>query len=325
MNKFMQNDEKLIIGIRDSKLSKAQTNFFIHQYSQLSTNISPQDFHIQTVKTKGDIYSSHRLDRVGGKGLFIKEIEDQILTNKVHIGIHSLKDLPANDVNKGLEIVCWMKRFDAHEALISNHGKSFFDLPAGSVIGTSSIRRRSQILSHRKDLKIKLLRGNVDTRINKLKNKEYDAIILSLAGLQRLGLQNLVTEVLDFEHFLPAACQGAVGIQAIKDSNFKTTFNKLNDENTEIECKAERKVLEIIKANCNSPVSVNARQLEDLIKIDFELFDHEGNKLFKKNVSAKKNHYIELCNKLSEEVIRKVGQSTINELDYLKNDFNYAP
>ena len=153
-----------------------------------------------------------------------------------------MKDVPAVDSSDNLEIICWIqKRKSIDDAFISNSGQKFFDLPPGSIIGTSSIRRRAQILNLRKDLKIKLLRGNVDTRIKKIKEKKYDAIILSLAGLKRLNLENQVTEVLDEENFLPAACQGAVGIQAKKKNNLKDVLQSLIIMITEIESFAERK------------------------------------------------------------------------------------
>ena len=288
-------------------------------------NLKKDLFEIKTIKTTGDVYNTHRLDRIGGKGLFIKEIEEQIISGKINIGVHSMKDMPAQELSLDLGIICWMKRYNANDVLLSNSGKKFMDLPSGSVIGTSSIRRRSQVLSLRKDLSIKLLRGNVDTRIQKLKNKEYDAIILSLAGLARLDLMHLVTEILDFKLFLPAACQGAVGVQALKASKIKDIFSSINDNQTEIECLTERRVLKNINANCNSPVSVYAKIMNDKIKIRFELYDHTGQKIFKKNVSADKNNNFDLSDSLSNEVIETVGQRKINELDELKDDFNYTP
>ena len=199
------------------------------------------------------------------------------------------------------------------------------DLPEGSVIGTSSIRRRSQVLSLRKDLSIKLLRGNVDTRIQKLKNKEYDAVILSFAGLARLNLDHLVTEVLEHNIFLPAACQGAVGVQALKSSKIKRIFAPVNDLKTQTECTAERRVLKNINANCNSPVSIYANINKNYISLKFELFDHQGNKIFNKSKEDFKENYLKLCDELSKEIINAVGQTKINELDNLKSDFNYTP
>ena len=321
----MSNLEKIVVGIRNSKLSISQTNLLVQELLKSDKTVNKDIFDIRTIKTTGDIKKSHRLDRIGGKGLFIKEIEEHIVSGKIDVGVHSMKDVPVQEVYPDLDIICWTKRYKANDALISNSGKSFMDLPSGSVIGTSSIRRRSQVLSLRKDLSIKLLRGNVDTRIQKLKNQEYDAIILSLAGLERLGMDHLVTEVLDFKLFLPAACQGSVGIQALRSNRLKKILASINDDKTQIECLSERNVLKIINANCNSPVSVYAKIKNDQIKIKFELFDHDGHKIFQKEVLDNKNKNLELSNSLASEVIKAVGQKKINELDELKNDFDYTP
>ena len=224
----MSNLNRILVGIRDSKLSRTQTNILLDRLVSVSSEITNESFVIKTIKTKGDIHNEKRLDQIGGKGLFIKEIEDQILKSKVDIGVHSMKDVPAEDSSDKLDIICWFKRENHREALLSNSGQKFFDLPPGSVIGTSSIRRRAQILNLRQDLNIKLLRGNVDTRIKKLRENNYDAIILSFAGLKRLGLLDQVTEELDDENFLPAACQGTIGIQAKRGNILKDVFAIIN-------------------------------------------------------------------------------------------------
>ncbi len=316
---------KIVVGIRSSNLSKSQTNLLIQALLKQDPKLSEDTFNIKTIKTTGDIHNTHRLDQIGGKGLFIKEIEEQIMSGKIDIGVHSMKDVPAQDAYPDLDIICWMQRHKTNDAIISNSGKSFMDLPTGSVIGTSSIRRRSQVLSLRKDLSIKLLRGNVDTRIQKLRNHEYDAIILSFAGLARLNLDHLVTEVLEHNLFLPAACQGAVGVQALKNSEIKNIFAPINDLKTQTECMAERKVLRNINANCNSPVSIYANINENNISLKFEMFDHLGNKIFKKLKEGLKENYLSLCDELVKEIIDVVGLTKINELDNLKSDFNYTP
>ena len=321
----MSELQKIVVGIRSSNLSQSQTNLLIQEVLSSDPNLKKDLFDIKTIKTTGDVHNTHRLDRIGGKGMFIKEIEEQIISGEIDIGVHSMKDVPAQEALPELDIICWMKRYRANDALLSNSGKSFMDLPSGSVIGTSSIRRRSQVLSLRKDLCIKLLRGNVDTRIQKLKNQEYDAIILSLAGLARLNLEHLVTEVLDFKLFLPAACQGAVGVQALKSSNVIDTFSSINNIQTQMECMAERRVLKNINANCNSPVSIYAKIIQDKITLEFEMFDHQGNKIFKKSLADEKQKYLNLSDKLSEEIVSNLGQEKIDELDKLKNDFDYTP
>ena len=321
----MSELQKIVVGIRSSSLSRSQTNLLIQEVLSSDPNLKKDLFDIKTIKTTGDLHNTHRLDRIGGKGLFIKEIEEQIISGEIDIGVHSMKDVPAQEAFPDLDIICWMKRYKANDAFLSNSGKSFMDLPAGSVIGTSSIRRRSQVLSLRKDLCIKLLRGNVDTRIQKLKNQEYDAIILSLAGLARLNLEHLVTEVLDFKLFLPAACQGAVGVQALKSSKVLDIFSSVNNIQTQMECIAERRLLKNINANCNSPVSIYAKIIKDKITIAFEIFDHQGNKIFKRSLADDKQKYLDLSDKLSEEIINNLGQEKIDELDKLKNDFDYTP
>ena len=321
----MSNKSKILVGIRDSKLSKAQTGIFIEEANKIDQIKNNHIFEIKTIKTTGDIHNTQRLDRIGGKGLFIKEIEQQIIDHQIDIGVHSMKDVPAQEVHKNLQIVCWMQRSFNDDALLSNSGKKFLDLPPGSKIGTSSIRRRAQILKLRKDLSVSLLRGNIDTRVKQLHAKKYDAIILSLAGLQRLNLEKNVTEVLSQDDFSPAACQGVVGIQAHKENNFLSLFAKINNLNTQIQCIAERNVLKMINANCNSPISVVAKILKDEIQIKVQLLDHLGKIIFVKTYRDLKDKYEELSEAIGNEIIRKVGEKKIDQLNNLENDFDYTP
>ena len=320
----MSNLNKISVGIRDSELSRTQTNLLLNELISASDNIDIETFDIKTIKTKGDVHSQHRLDQIGGKGLFIKEIEEYIKKSRVDVGIHSMKDVPAVEDSNELEIICWFKRENPREALLSNSGQKFFDLSPGSVIGTSSIRRRAQILNLRKDLKIKLLRGNVDTRIRKLKENNYDAIILSVAGLKRLGLTDYITEELNDDQFLPAACQGTIGVQSICDGNLKELFEVINHSETEMESIAERQVLKKINANCNSPVSVYAKIVNDMISVQCDIFDHDGNKLFSNKIFKEKENYIKIANMLSQQILNDLGQERINKLNEL-DDFNYTP
>ena len=320
----MSTLNKISVGIRDSKLSRAQTDILINQLISVSDNMSNEVFNIQTIKTKGDIHNAQRLDQIGGKGLFIKEIEQHIINGQVDVGVHSMKDVPAEESSDELEIICWHKRENPGEALLTNSGHKFFDLPSGSVIGTSSIRRRAQILNMRKDLRIKLLRGNVDTRIKKLRENNYDAIILSLAGLKRLGLLDHVTEELDKKQFLPAGCQGTVGVQSKIGSDLKAVFAKINHYETEIESLTERQVLKNINANCNSPVSVYAKIADNMIAVQCDIFDHDGIQLFSKKISDEKDNYSVIAITLAEKILNELGQEKINKLNEL-NDFDYSP
>ena len=321
----MADIKKIKVGIRGSKLSKTQTDLFIKQAVRLTPGLDVNSFEIKTIQTTGDIHKLHRLDQIGGKGLFVKEIEEQLMSGEIDVGIHSMKDIPASETYPELDIICWMQRNQANDILISNSGMRFQDLPNGSIIGTSSIRRRAQVLHSRKDLSIKLLRGNVDTRVEKLKRNEYDAIILSLAGLQRLGMQDLVSEVLDNEKFLPAANQGAIGVQAKRSSPLTELFKNTNHEQTQIECLTERKVLHTINANCNSPVSVFANLIQQRIELNCEIFEHSGNKIYQNKMSDHKDRNIELGYEMGCDILKKVGQKKITQLDNLENDFNYTP
>ena len=316
---------KCIVGIRESKLSRAQTSLLIKETEKFDVIKKNIEFQIKTIKTSGDIHGNERLDTLGGKGLFTKEIEGKILNKSIDVGIHSMKDVPASEENSNLKIICWMKRSDPSDAFISNSGKKLELLPPGSIIGTSSIRRRAQILSLRQDLNIKLLRGNVDTRIKKLNDKQYDGIILSVAGLKRIGQDHLITEILDHKKFLPAACQGAVGVQAKTNDNLEEVFKLINHSLTQIECTAERKVLKMINANCNSPVSVYAKIIDNNIIIKCDLFDHSGKRLFSEVINGLVACHDDLSIQLGNKIIDQVGYKKINQLNVLEDDFDYTP
>jgi len=320
----MVQKEKIVIGIRDSLLSKAQTREFISNASHSINGIEEDDFSIKYIKTTGDIKNKERLDQLGGKGLFVKEIEEHLLSGEIDIGVHSMKDMPSKD-HQSLEIFCFMKRVDNSDVLISNSGKSLYELESGSTVGTSSIRRRSQLLNLRKDLNIKLLRGNVDTRLKKLNNLEYDAIILAFAGLKRLKIQNKITQVLDQKLFLPAGGQGVIGIQSRCNSKYKEIFKTINDENTEIANISERTFLRTINANCNSPVCVYANVENQKLKIRSQIFSHDGELIFFNTMEGDKKECNEIGIRLGRLAIKSLGQKTIDELDILKNDFNYTP
>ena len=318
----MNFQDKITIGIRDSKLSIAQTQEFILLAERNIEEINKNSFDIKFIKTSGDIHKAQRLDKIGGKGLFIKEIEERILSDDVDIGVHSMKDMPAV-IHDELEIFCYMNRLDSSDVLISNSGKSLSKLESGSIVGTSSIRRRAQILSFRKDLNIKLLRGNVDTRIKKLRSNEYDAIILAHAGLKRLNMEKLITETLSHKYFLPAAGQGAIGIQSKINRRFKKIFRDINNKQTEITNSAERSFLTTIKANCNSPVSAYAKIENQKINIQCQILSHSGELLFDESKISSIDESQNIGQELGNKAIQQLGQDTIDKLDNLENDFNY--
>jgi len=190
----MTTHKKLIVGSRSSRMALAQTNQFIAVFLEKNQDFKAADIEIRPITTTGDIKQKERLDLIGGKGLFVKEIEELLLNKEIHVAVHSMKDMPTI-MTPGLKIAAWLKRGDVREALVSVNKKSILELAANITIGTSSIRRRAQVLSQRRDLSIKLIRGNVDTRIKKLDRGEYDALILGYGGLLRLGLEARVAKI----------------------------------------------------------------------------------------------------------------------------------
>ena len=318
--------KKLVIGTRSSSLAMAQTKLFVDKLLLSYPDMSHNAIQICPIKTSGDQNQSVRLDQMGGKGLFAKEIETELLEETIDLAVHSMKDIPA-DENSELSIGCWLERFDHRDAILCNQNiQSISDLSKNSLIGTSSIRRRSQIINLRNDLSIKSLRGNVDTRIKKLTEKEFDAIILSVAGLKRLSLDHLISFIFSEDEILPASCQGAIGIQ-IKSNNddLKSFLSPLNHQLTENLCSIERDVLMGIKANCNSPIGILATIKNNKMKLQCDIFNHDGNKIYSNTLFDIYSPTSEIGKKMGEDILSNLGQKKIDNLDILKNDFDYTP
>ena len=248
---------KIIVGSRRSKLALTQTNWFINE---LKAAGAPFEFEVKEIVTKGDQILDVQLSKVGGKGLFVKEIEQALYDKEIDFAVHSMKDMPAV-LPEGLVIGCIPPREDARDAFISKGHVKFAELPAGAVVGTSSLRRSAQLLMVRPDLEIKWIRGNVDTRLAKLQTEEYDAIILAAAGLKRLGWsEDVVTEFLSIEDCLPAVAQGALGIECREDdSELLAELAKLTDRATWQEAHAERAFLAAMDGGCQVPIAGYAK------------------------------------------------------------------
>ena len=212
----MTDKKKFIIGSRGSKLSLAYSNHVKNLLIKSNSQFDENSIDIKIIKTSGDIFQNKRISDIGGKGVFCKQIEEELLESKIDLAVHSLKDLPTK-MTEGLCVNAVVKRNDPRDAFLSYSNKSFKDLKPQSKIGTSSFRRHAQLNLLRNDLEIITMRGNIDTRIKKLKNKEYDAIVLSLAGIQMLNLTNQVKEVFTTEQMLPAIGQGVIALQCKKD------------------------------------------------------------------------------------------------------------
>ncbi|NHM30498.1 hydroxymethylbilane synthase [Neobacillus terrae] len=244
---------KIIVGSRRSKLALTQTNWVIDQLKKLG---APFEFEVKEIVTKGDRILDVTLSKVGGKGLFVKEIEQAMLNKEIDMAVHSMKDMPAV-LPEGLTIGCVPFREDHRDALISKGHIPLKDLKEGAIIGTSSLRRSSQLLLKRPDLEIKWIRGNVDTRLSKLQDEEYDAIILAAAGLSRLGwASDVVTEFLDADTCIPAVGQGALSIECrTDDQELLDLFEKFTCKKTERAVRAERVYLNKMEGGCQVPIA----------------------------------------------------------------------
>jgi len=252
---------KIIVGSRRSKLALTQTNWVIDQLKKLDPSF---EFEVKEIVTKGDQILDVTLSKVGGKGLFVKEIEQAMLDKEIDMAVHSMKDMPAV-LPEGLVIGSIPFREDHRDALISKNHVSLKDLEAGSVVGTSSLRRSAQLLAHRPDLEIKWIRGNIDTRLGKLESGEYDAIILAAAGLSRMGwAKDVVTEFLDDEMCVPAVGQGALSIECRgSDEELLQLLEKFTCQKTSQAVLAERAYLHKMEGGCQVPIAGYAYINED--------------------------------------------------------------
>ncbi|MEH7522363.1 hydroxymethylbilane synthase [Bacillus sp. JJ1503] len=244
---------KIIVGSRRSKLALTQTNWVIDQLKAIDPSF---DFEVKEIVTKGDRILDVTLSKVGGKGLFVKEIEQAMLDKEIDMAVHSMKDMPAV-LPEGLIIGSIPEREDHRDALISKDHVRFSDLKPGAVIGTSSLRRGAQLLARRPDLEIKWIRGNIDTRLAKLETDEYDAIILAAAGLKRLGwASDVVTELLDPDICLPAIGQGALSIECRSDDEeLRGLLDKFTCKKTDATVRAERAFLHKMEGGCQVPIA----------------------------------------------------------------------
>ncbi|KYG32282.1 hydroxymethylbilane synthase [Alkalihalobacillus trypoxylicola] len=252
---------KIVIGTRKSNLALTQTNWVIEQLNALGL---PFEFEVKKIVTKGDQILNVTLSKVGGKGLFVKEIERALADGEIDMAVHSMKDVPSQLLST-FTIGAVPEREDPRDALISNNHVKLADLPSGSIVGTSSLRRSAQILSERPDLVVKWIRGNVETRLSKLKSEDFDAIVLAAAGLKRLGYsEELITEYLSVETCIPAVGQGALGIECRKDDEeVRELLAKINDAKTERIVSAERAFLHKIEGGCQVPIGAYAQIVED--------------------------------------------------------------
>jgi hydroxymethylbilane synthase len=272
MNKIIR------IGTRGSRLALAQS-YEVRERLAAAHNLSLDRFEIVIIKTSGDMITDRNLIEIGGKGLFTKEIEDQLLDGSIDLAVHSMKDMPAR-LPDGLFISSILPREDPRDALISSKYKSISNLPEGAVVGTSSPRRAALLLNKRPDLKIISFRGNVDTRLEKLQNNLADATLLAVAGLKRLKIDHLSYNAIEIDDMLPAVAQGAIGIESrINDRDIFELVAKINHQESAICIDAERALLEELAASCNVPVAAYANIKNDILYFRGMLASPDGRKI----------------------------------------------
>jgi hydroxymethylbilane synthase len=289
-------NKKIIIGSRGSKLALIYAQNAKDKIVQ-NTNFDDNDILIKEIKTKGDQFQDQRLSEIGGKGLFSKNIEKELQDKKIDIAVHALKDMPAIETD-GLRTDTFLQRNDPREILITNNKKKLKDLESEAIIGTSSYRREFQIKNIRKDLNCKLIRGNIDTRIRKLNDGLYDAIMLSYAGIKSLSIEDKITEVFSTEEIIPSAGQGIISIQCRNDDEIISVLDKINDKDTYLRAHAERNVLKVLEGDCETAVGAHAVIKGDEIILEAELFSLDGNQRFYEKKSSK----IENAKALGKEV-----------------------
>ena len=273
-------NKKIIIGSRGSKLALIYAEKARKKILNYSKGFGIEEVIIKKIVTKGDQLKDKRLSEVGGKGLFSKTIEVELLEKKIDIAVHALKDMPSEET-KGLLTDCFLERNDPREILISKDNIHLKDLASNSIIGTSSFRREFQIKKIRDDLGCKLIRGNVDTRIRKLNENLYDAIILSYAGINALGLNQNISQTFSIAEIIPCAGQGVIALQCRNnDEDLIELLKKVDHQSTHSAIKAERNVLKVLEGDCETAVGAFANIEENKINLEVELFSLDGTKRF---------------------------------------------
>ncbi len=299
---------KLIIGSRGSALALWQARFV---KKMLEAEYGDFLVKIKTIKTKGDKQSKTPLSEIGGKALFLKEIEEQILSGKVHMGVHSMKDVPT-ELPQGLVIGAVLRRDDPRDVLVSKKYPSLMKLPKRARIGTSSLRRQAQLKNFRSDLEIIPLRGNVETRLQKLSSENISAIVLASAGLERLGLSAKITEYLPTSLMLPAVAQGAIGIEILEEnSELKRLLNFLNHKETFRCVEAERSFLKTIQGDCQSPVAAYSVLEKHTLALEGPVSCFDGLELIRKKIVGVSKSAIDLGQQLAQKILSEGGDEIL--------------
>ena len=290
--------EKLIIGSRGSKLAL--------KYAEIAKKAFLKELDIEIeikkITTEGDLILDRRTSEIGGKGEFIKNIEKELISKNIDVAVHSLKDVPSIKT-KGLKMECFLKRNDPQEVLINKANLTLDKIKKNSVIGTSSLRREFQLKHLRPDLKFKLIRGNIDTRIKKLDEDQYDSIILAKAGLVSLSIENRISEVFECSKIVPPAGQGTIVLQSREDDDkINSILSKINHFETSIEAKVERKILSVLEGDCNTAAGIYANIKGKNVNIIAELFSDNGDKKFTYKDECKIEEALKIAEKAGNDL-----------------------
>ena len=289
---------KLIIGTRGSKLAL----IYAEKVKDKLGEFFSDEIKLKKIVTTGDQHQTKRLSDIGGKGLFAKQIEKELIDGSIDLAVHALKDMPTIQT-QNLLTNSFLKRNSPNEILISKQNIKFEELQPNSVIGTSSYRREYQLKNKRSDLIYKVIRGNIDTRIQKLENGEYDAILLSKAGIIELNLQDKISQEFTVEELTPCAGQGIIAIQCRSDDEeIKKILEKINHNETRIIAKAEREVLKVLEGDCDTAVGVYAKVIENKIDLTAELFSVDGKQRYFIKKTIDKERIIDISKEVGEQL-----------------------
>ncbi|PIV24546.1 MAG: hydroxymethylbilane synthase [Deltaproteobacteria bacterium CG03_land_8_20_14_0_80_45_14] len=302
---------ELKIGTRGSQLALFQANWVKEKLVETHPNLKVT---LIKIKTTGDKIQDAPLAKIGGKGLFVKEIEEALIQKKIDLAVHSIKDVPT-ELPKGLHLSVITKREDPRDVFISKDGRTLKDLPQGAKIGTSSLRRQAQLLHFRNDFELVSLRGNLDTRLKKLKTMNIDGIVLALAGVKRLGLEERITEIIPPEISLPAIGQGALGIETrMDDEGVEGQIRFLNDPDSSIAVSAERAFLKKLEGGCQVPIAAFARTVRATLQIDGLVGTIDGKRLLRHHVEGTIEEAESLGIQLAEILLGQGAKEILDEV-----------
>ena len=306
--------------MKEIKIATRKSILALWQSEHIKARIEAQHKGVKVVlegmKTKGDVILDTPLAKIGGKGLFTKELEDSMLKGETDIAVHSLKDVPVV-FPEGLKLAAICSREDTRDAMISEKFAKFSDLPHGAKVGTTSLRRKMQLLIMRPDLEIISLRGNVQTRLRKLKEGEFDAIILAMAGINRLNLKAEVAHIytFGFDEMIPAMGQGALGVEARDEKQILDEISFLNDENAVIETTIERDFVSVLEGGCQVPIGISARLKGDEISIDAIVGLPDGSEFIKDSLKTGKDKFQSVGKELAHKFIEKGAKELLKRAE----------